>query len=529
MKIALAQINPTVGALEANAKKIIEYIRKARAKGAELVVFPELAITGYPPEDLVLKPQFISDNLKVLLEIVKVTKDVGVYVGYVDRKGGDLYNAGAFIVNGEIVRVYYKNNLPNYAVFDEKRYFKEGTKTEVVKFRGTKLGLGICEDIWVEGGPYKAEAKAGAKIILNINASPYHMGKIGEREAILKKRAIATKADVVYVNLVGGQDELVFDGGSMIINSKGKVIARAPMFKESLIVTGDHGGDIALKLEDLPEVYQALLTGIRDYVQKNGFNEVIIGLSGGIDSALTAVIAADAIGKDKVHTVFLPSQYSAKRSMDDSKALAKNLGIKLDVIPIKEIFDKYLADISGFFKGRPADVTEENMQARIRAVILMALSNKFGWLLLSTGNKSETSTGYCTLYGDMAGGFNALKDVPKTLIYMLAKWRNLGSEIIPQSIIDRAPTAELKPDQKDQDTLPPYDVLDRVINAYVVENKNAAQIVKMGIDKATVSKVISMIDRAEYKRRQSAPGPRITQRAFGKDWRLPITNGYKGY
>ncbi len=536
MKIALAQINPTVGALDANAAKIIEYINKAKKQNVDLIVFPELAITGYPPEDLILKPQFIADNIAALKKIVKVSKGIGVYIGFVDKKGADIYNAAAFIDNGKIIKKYYKNNLPNYAVFDEKRYFKEGTKIEVVKYKGLKFGLGICEDIWVENGPYKAEAKAKAKVLLNINASPYHMGKIGEREAILKKRAVATKAHVVYVNMVGGQDELVFDGGSMIVNSKGKVIARAPMFRESLIITDDptsprlrrEGAVIAPKLNELPEVYEALLTGIRDYVNKNKFNEVVIGLSGGIDSAITAVIAADALGKDKVHTFFLPSQYSAQQSLDDSKQLAKNLNVHLDVITIKEIFDKYLADISPYFKGKAPDITEENMQARIRATILMALSNKFGWLLLSTGNKSETSTGYCTLYGDMAGGFNALKDVPKTLIYRLAKWRNRDIIVIPQAIIDRAPTAELRPDQKDTDSLPPYDILDPIINAYVVDNKNAAQIIKMGFDKQTVSKVISLIDRSEYKRRQSAPGPRITQRAFGKDWRLPITNGYKG-
>lgn len=530
VKIALAQINPTVGDLEGNARKIISFIDRARKQGAGLVVFPELAITGYPPEDLVLKPQFITDNIAALKKIAKAAKGIGVYVGFVDHKGKNIYNAGAFIEDGKIKRVYYKNNLPNYAVFDEKRYFKEGTKTEVVKFKGLKFGLGICEDIWVEKGPYRNEAKAGARMILNINASPYHMGKIGEREAVLKKRAKSTRAYIVYVNMVGGQDELVFDGGSMIVNSKGKVIARAPMFKETLVITNEKGAsELAPKLDELPEVYEALLTGIKDYVIKNKFNEVVIGLSGGIDSALTAALAADALGKDKVHTIFMPSQYSAQQSRDDSEKLAKNLGIHLDVIPIKEIFEKYLNDISPYFKGRRADITEENMQARIRAVILMALSNKFGWLLLSTGNKSETSTGYCTLYGDMAGGFNALKDVPKTLVSRLARWRNKKKSDIPQSIIDRAPTAELKPDQTDQDTLPPYYVLDRVINAYVLENKSAAQIVKMGIDRATVTKVISMIDRAEYKRRQSAPGPRITQRAFGKDWRLPITNGYRKY
>ncbi len=527
MKIALAQINPTVGALESNAKKIIEYIGKAKAQGAELVVFPELAITGYPPEDLVLKPQFIADNIDALKKIVKASKGMGVFVGFVDRKGKDLYNAGAFIDNGKIIKIYHKNHLPNYGVFDEKRYFKEGEGSAVVSFRGVKIGLGICEDIWVEDGPYKGEAKAGAKIILNINASPYEAGKIYDREKILKKRAIGTRAHIVYVNMVGGQDELVFDGGSMVINGKGKLIASAPQYKEALLIIDEKGGKITPRLEPLAEIYEALTMGVRDYVDKNKFGGVIIGISGGIDSALTATIACDALGKERIHTVFMPSEYTAKQSLDDSVMVTKNLGVKMDTIPIKDIFSQYLSTLAPSFRGRPADIAEENLQARIRGNILMALSNKFGWLVLNTGNKSETSTGYCTLYGDMAGGFSVLKDIPKTLAYKLVNWRNKKKSVIPQSIIDRVPTAELKPDQKDQDTLPSYEVLDPIMNAYVEENKNVRQIVAKGFDKATVSKVVSLIDRSEYKRRQSAPGTRITHRAFGKDWRLPITNHYK--
>jgi NAD+ synthase (glutamine-hydrolysing) len=528
MKIALAQINPTVGALENNAKKIIEYIEKAKAQGADLAVFPELAITGYPPEDLLLKPQFISNNLDALKMVVKAATGIGVYVGFVDRIGKDLFNAGAFIDNGKIVKIYHKNNLPNYGVFDEKRYFTEGNEPAVVKFKSIKIGLGICEDIWVDEGPYKDEAKVGAKILLNINASPYCIGKINDREKILKKRAVSTKAHIVYVNMVGGQDELVFDGGSMALNSKGKVIARASQYKEELLIIDEMGGKITPKLDPLSEIYEALMTGVRDYVGKNKFGGVVIGISGGIDSALTAVIASDALGKEKVHAIFMPSDFTSPQSHDDSVAVTRALGVKMDIIPIKDIFSQYLSTLAPNFKGISPDITEENLQARIRGNILMALSNKFGWLVLNTGNKSETSTGYCTLYGDMAGGFSVLKDIPKTLVYELVKWRNQKKDVVPRSIIDRAPTAELKPGQKDQDTLPPYEVLDPIIKAYVEENRGVKQIIAKGFDKAIVSQVISLIDRSEYKRRQSAPGTRITPRAFGKDWRLPITNQYKG-
>jgi NAD+ synthase (glutamine-hydrolysing) len=545
MKIALAQINPTVGNLEGNAQKIIEYIGKAKKQGSELVVFPELAITGYPPEDLLLKPQFITDNINALKKIVKASKGISVYIGFVDRKGpstrlrraqssrsgrrNDLFNAGAFINNGKVIEIYHKNNLPNYGVFDEKRYFKEGTKASVVSFKGVKLGLGICEDIWVEEGPYKGEARAGAKIILNINASPYHVGKIYDREKVLKKRAVSTKAHIVYVNMVGGQDELVFDGGSMVINSKGKLIASASQYKEELLIVDEKGGRIAPKPARLSEIYEALIMGVRDYVEKNKFGGVIIGISGGIDSALTAVIARDALGSSRIHTIFMPSEYTAQQSLDDSISVTNNLGVKMDVIPIKDVFSQYLSTLAPNFRGKPANIAEENLQARIRGNILMALSNKFGWLVLNTGNKSETSTGYCTLYGDMAGGFSVLKDIPKTLVYKLVNWRNRKKTVIPQSIIDRPPTAELKPGQLDQDTLPPYEVLDPIIKAYVEDNKSVQQIITKGFDKATVSKVISMIDRSEYKRRQSAPGTRISHRAFGKDWRLPITNQYKSF
>jgi len=525
LKLALAQMNPHVGAIEKNAAKIIDYIHKAKARGADLVVFPELAITGYPPEDLVLKPQFIKDNLSVLNEIAKAAKDIAVYVGFVDAKGDNIYNAGAFINNGKIVEIYHKNNLPNYKVFDEKRYFTSGTKTSVVTLKGTKIGLGICEDIWVDANPYMKEAKAGAKLMLVINASPYHVGKIYEREKVLSKRAKATKAHIIYVNMVGGQDELVFDGGSFVVNSKGKLVASAPQFKEDLLVV-DGKGNICRKPEEMEEIYSAIKMGLKDYVDKNGFTDVLVGLSGGIDSALTLTIAADTLGNKRVHPIYMPSQYSARQSIEDSKRVSNNLGTSLEIIPIKDIFSDYLKDLEACFKGAKPNIAEENLQARIRGNLLMALSNKFGWLVISTGNKSETSTGYCTLYGDMVGGFNVLKDVPKTLVYKLVEWRNRQEKVIPMSIINRPPTAELKPNQKDRDTLPPYDVLDKVIKAYVEDNKSLKEIVKLGINAKTAKKMLSMIDRAEYKRRQSPPGPRITERAFGKDWRLPITNGY---
>jgi NAD+ synthase (glutamine-hydrolysing) len=528
LKIALAQINSTVGAIESNTKKIIDFILKAKEQNADLVVFPELAITGYPPEDLLLKPQFIADNLEALNKISKETKGIAIYLGFVDQKGTDLFNAGAFIENGKIKAVYHKIHLPNYSVFDEKRYFEEGKKPVIVNYKGVKIGLGICEDLWVEKGPYLEEARKGAELILNINASPYSIGKIKERHKIIKQRAQKTKTYIVYVNAVGGQDELVFDGGSMVANPMRKVIASAKQFEENLLVFYLEGSrKLTPFLEELPEIYNALLLGIRDYVNKNGFKEVTVGLSGGIDSALTLTLAADALGKDKVHPVFMPSSFTSKQSEEDSLLLAKNLGVKLETISISNLQAAYLTELFPVFTGKPADITEENLQARIRGNLLMALANKFGWLVLTTGNKSEMSVGYCTLYGDTAGGFAVLKDVPKTLVYRLAEWRNSQGKVIPLSIMQRPPTAELKPNQTDQDSLPPYEVLDPIMQAYVEENKNLKQIAKMGYSENVTCKVISLIDRAEYKRRQAPPGPRITPRAFGKDWRVPITNKYQ--
>jgi len=530
MKLALAQINPTVGALKINAAKIIDLIEEAEHEKADLVIFPELAVTGYPPEDLLLKPQFISENLSCLKDISAKCRGIAAYLGFVNRAGKDLYNAGAFIVDGKVEEIYHKMNLPNYAVFDEKRYFKDGKKCSVVSYKGMKIGLGICEDIWVEKGPYLEEAKKGAKLILNINASPYHVGKIRERERMLGARAKNTRAHVVYVNMVGGQDELVFDGGSMAFDPKGKLIAASDQYREELLFVDLEKDRMKNKwLDELPEIYEALKLGVKDYVEKNGFSDVLIGLSGGIDSALTLAIAVDALGKNRAHAIFMPSEYTSGQSFQDAKQVSLNVGVEMIEIPIKDVFSSYLYTLKPHFKEKPADITEENLQARIRGNYLMALSNKFGWLVLTTGNKSEMSTGYCTLYGDMAGGFAVLKDVPKTLVYRLVGWRNKKGNVIPESVIKRPPTAELKPNQKDQDTLPPYEILDPIMQAYVEGNKSAQQIVAKGFDEAVVKKVISMIDRSEYKRRQAPPGPRITHRAFGKDWRLPITNRYREF
>ncbi len=525
MYLALAQTNPTVGDLAGNKDKIIRLLKQAKIENIDLVIFPELAVTGYPPEDLLLKPQFISDNISALKEIAKSTKGIAAYIGFVDRDGKDLYNAGAFIEDGRIRSIYHKMNLPNYGVFDEKRYFKEGKRPMIVRYKGMRIGLGICEDIWVEKGPYRK----GTDLILNINASPYHAGKIKEREKLIKARAKGSRGYVAYVNMVGGQDELVFDGGSMVYSPKGKLVAACDQYQEELLMFDLENDWMKNKwLDELPEVYEALKLGVRDYVEKNGFSDVLVGLSGGIDSALTLAIAVDALGKDWVHPVFMPSEYTSEQAFVDASAVERNFGLSLPVISIKEVFSSYLNVLRPNFKGRPANITEENLQARIRGNYLMALSNKFGWLVLTTGNKSEMSTGYCTLYGDMAGGFAVLKDVPKTLVYKLVDWRNKNGKVIPESIIKRAPTAELKPNQTDQDTLPPYEVLDAIMRAYVEKNNSLPQIVAKGYDKATVKKVISMIDRSEYKRRQASPGPRITHRAFGKDWRLPITNRYSG-
>lgn len=526
MKLALAQINPMVGDIEKNTEKIINFIKNAISQNIDLICFPELSITGYPPEDLLLKTQFISDNLLSLKKIISNTKDIGVVIGFVDRKYENLFNSAALIYNKKIIGIYNKNILPNYGVFDEKRYFKAGTKCPVFNFKGMKIGINICEDIWHKNGPAKMQIKKGAELIININASPFKLERIKQREKNLKDRIKECKSSIAYVNLVGGQDDLIFDGGSMFIDRNGKVMAKGRQFEEDMLIVDLNNLSKSKNILSLgyeEEAYRALLLAVKDYVKKNKFKKVVIGLSGGIDSALTLAIAVDALGSENVFAIFMPSKYTADRSKVDAEELAKNLNVKLHSISIENIQESFIKSLSDEFQDKKEGITEENLQARIRGNILMAFSNKYGWLVLSTGNKSEVSVGYCTLYGDMAGGFALLKDVPKTLVYKLANYRNTISKVIPEDIIIREPTAELKENQKDQDTLPPYEILDEIIQLYVEENKSVEDIVKKGFEKEIVKKVIYLIDKNEYKRRQSAPGPKITHRSFGKDWRVPIT------
>ena len=573
IRVALAQINPTVGDLSGNVKKIISYIRRAKRAGADIVVFPELAVTGYPPEDLLLKPHFIDENIESLDMIIEASKDITAIVGYVDRNDG-IYNSAALISNGRLVDVYHKKELPNYSVFDEYRYFRAGRRYPVYNMSGINVGINICEDIWSGTGPAKVQALSGADLILNINASPYYMGKASFRENLVKLRALECKAAIVYVNMVGGQDELVFDGGSFVTDSAGNFLAKGNRFIEELLtvdieVSGrkqdtTQRGRRELKMLVAPDeaidkmkvnlhrakakkpliskkrvkelceeekVYSALVLGTKDYVSKNGFKGVVIGMSGGVDSALTVNIAVDALGRENVHGLFMPSQYTSKESREDALGHAKNLGMDVITVPIENVFKSYLKTLAPHFRGMKSGIAEENLQARTRGNILMAFSNKFGWLVLTTGNKSEMSVGYATLYGDMAGGFAVIKDVPKTLVYVLCEWRNKkeGRELIPGRILWKEPTAELRKDQKDTDSLPPYPLLDPILKAYVEEDKSFDEILKLGCETECAQKVVSMIDRSEYKRRQAPPGIKITPRAFGKDRRFPITNKYKNY
>ena len=553
LRIAMAQINCLVGDLEGNFNKIRANIKAAEELGADIVVFPELAVTGYPPEDLLLKPKFVSDNLEYLKKLAKSVRDTAVITGFVDRKGKSLYNSAAVIYRGKVSGVYHKMRLPNYGVFDEERYFEEGDEASVFKFGECLFAVSICEDLWHQGGPIKLQAALGAKLIFNINASVYHAGKIKEREDIIKKQAKLNKVSIAYINLVGGQDELVFDGQSIAVDNKGKLIRRAEAFQEELsvadidvptakaksskriiVVTDKIPEKNKLKLlkkeikplEPLAEVYQALVLGLRDYINKNGFKKAVIGLSGGIDSALVAVLAADAIGKENVTGVYMPSRYSSDESEIDAKELAVNLGVEFKVIPIEQMYSAYIDILALHFAGREPNIAEENLQARIRGNILMALSNKFGWLVLTTGNKSEMSTGYATLYGDMAGGFAVIKDVPKTLVYKLSQYRNALCAVIPGRTFIKEPTAELKPNQKDSDTLPVYEKLDPILKAYIEEDKDLEKISSLGFSAEEAARVLRMVDKSEYKRRQSPPGIKITPKAFGRDRRMPITNKY---
>jgi len=540
----MAQINPIVGDLDGNGQKIIEYILRAKEKGIDILSFPEMAVCGYPPEDLVFKSHFVKNNIETLHRIIKYADGITIIVGFVDSdREGNIYNAAGICHNQKLAGVYHKMNLPNYGVFDEKRHFTPGKKPLVFILDETIIGLNICEDIWIQDGPTAFQANIGnASIILNSSASPYHIGKGKLREEILTKQAVDNGIMIYYNNLVGGQDELVFDGGSMIINQQGKVVAYGKQFEEDLIVVGaglapalsgmqeiiGAGFTPTLLLDELEEIYQALVLGTHDYVHKNGFNRVVIGLSGGIDSALVATIAVDAIGTENVVGISMPSQYSSHETQQDARRLTENLGIEFLVVPIRGIFEMYLNTMSQEFAGLSADVTEENLQARIRGNIIMSFSNKFGWLVLTTGNKSEMGVGYCTLYGDMAGGFAVIKDVPKTLIYRLAEYRNSIKTVIPEGILTRPPSAELKENQTDQDTLPPYEILDSILEAYIERDKSSEEIVMLGFEPDTVSRVIKMVDTSEYKRRQSSPGIKITPKAFGRDRRLPITNRYSG-
>ena len=576
LRVALAQINSTVGAFESNTNLILDYLERARQTGADLVAFPELALAGYPPEDLLMKPHFVRENRRALDRIVAAAGDLMVVVGFVDTDGSDIYNAAAVIVGSKLVYVYHKTFLPNYGVFDEERYFQAGTHCPVFVLGEARVGVNICEDIWYPGGPTKLQALGGdAHLIVNISASPFHAGKNQDRERMLCTRAEDNAVALVYCNLIGGQDELVFDGNSLVINEAGHIIARGKAFEEDLIVadinvervfserlhdprrrreklrvTADAKLDVIdldglqrpssprsplpepsnVQLKEVTETYLALVTGTRDYVRKNDFDKVYFGLSGGIDSALTAVIAADAIGPENVNAVFMPTVYSSTESLRDSQELADNLGIHFQVIEIQETFEQYKRMLAPAFNGLAEDVTEENLQARIRGNILMALSNKFRGLVLSTGNKSEMSVGYSTLYGDMVGGFALLKDVPKMLVYELSEYVNQRDSrpVIPEYIITRPPSAELRPDQTDQDTLPPYPVLDAILELYIEKDLSADSIAERGYPLETVRWVIHRVDAAEYKRRQSPPGIKITPRAFGRDRRMPITNKYHG-
>jgi NAD+ synthase (glutamine-hydrolysing) len=570
LRVALAQLNPTVGDLDGNGRKVIEWTERAREAGADLVAFPELFLTGYPPEDLLLKPSFIRDNLRQLEKVAAAARGIALVVGFVDMES-DIYNAAAFAFDGEVKGVYHKYYLPNYGVFDEERYFRRGERSPLFVYQGVRIGVSICEDAWYPSGPLSVQALHGAELLVNINGSPYHAGKREARETMIRTRAMDARAFMAWVNTSGGQDELVFDGNSVVYGPEGQVIAHAPSFEETLLVGDLDAGSvfserlhdtrlrreaqeplhvdmavtevevgerkqvprkwlrapIAEPLEGPAEVYAAVVTGTRDYVHKNGFAKVVLGLSGGVDSALTAAIATDALGPQNVIGVTMPSRYTSAENLEDAAECAEALGIQLLEIPIEPAHRAFEGMFKDLFSGTKPGVAEENVQPRIRGLILMALSNKFGYLLLSTGNKSELATGYCTLYGDMAGGFAVLKDIPKTLVYELSRYRNsVNGKAIPERILTKPPSAELREDQKDSDSLPPYEVLDPILRGYVEDDRSYEELVAAGHDPAIVTRVIQLVDRSEYKRRQAPPGVKITPRAFGRDRRMPLTNRY---
>ena len=569
LRVALGQLNPTVGDFERNVRMIVDAIERARAQGAALVAFPELAITGYPPEDLLFKPAFIEANLRALDEVTRASRGLSVVVGFVDKRD-DIFNAAAVLHDGVRAGVYHKQYLPNYGVFDENRYFQAGTETQVFVAGDTTFAVNVCEDIWYPAGPTAVQALGGAELVVNINGSPYHAGKARFREQLVSTRAVDDLVCVAYVNMVGGQDELVFDGASLVVNEHGECVARGRMFEEDLVVADlDLDAVFRARLRDsrrrkeklvvretatrvslpplatpdappLPprevpalapveEVFGALVLGTRDYVRKNGFKRVVIGLSGGIDSSVVAAVAVEALGRENVAGVGMPSAYSSTGTRRDAQRLAKQLGIEFLTIPITPLLNAYKRTLGKAFKGMKEDVTEENIQARIRGNLLMALSNKFGWLVLTTGNKSEYGVGYTTLYGDMAGGFAVIKDVPKMLVYDVARHVNAraGRPVIPETVFTRAPSAELRPNQTDQDTLPPYAELDRILEGYVQEDQGVNDLIARGFPSDTVRRVVSMVDANEYKRRQAPIGVKITPRAFGRDWRPPIVNRFR--
>ena len=582
-RLALAQINPTVGDIPGNTAKILDYLERAREAGADLVAFPELAPTGYPPEDLLFKKSFLIDNVAAMAKIAAASHGIAMVVGYVnivslerpsEEVGPQVTNAAALCYGGKLVDTYHKIFLPNYGVFDEQRYFQKGSECPVYRIAGVDVGVNICEDIWYPVGPTTVQCQAGAELVVNINASPFHAGKRAFRENMIAQRALENGLTIAYVNTVGGQDELVFDGSSIICNTAGGLVARGPAFKEWLLITDLEFPDAAAKpsrttssaeaaavgtaknvtvsevalnsraplaeqpmsdgIEGPEEVYRALVMGTGDYLRKSGFTKALIGLSGGIDSALTATVAVDALGKDNVVGITMPSRYSSEGSISDSKKLAENLGLDLWEVPIEPAHQAFTDMLAERFKGTEANVAEENVQARVRGNVLMTVSNKFGWIVLTTGNKSEMAMGYATLYGDMAGGFAVLKDVPKTTVYELCRWRNrqgraFGTvdDVIPAAIIDKPPSAELRDDQLDADSLPAYEILDPVVEAYVEDDLSYQDMVGQGFDPQVVRQVIAAVDRNEYKRRQAPPGVKITHRAFGKDRRLPIVNRYR--
>ncbi|MDA8114392.1 MAG: NAD+ synthase [Acidithiobacillus sp.] len=535
MRIALAQVNCRVGDVAGNADRLLAAAAEAQAAGADLLVTPELALSGYPPEDLLLRADFLQ-VCDAALQRLATEAPLAMLVGHPQREQERLYNSASLLRGGRVEAVYHKHCLPNYAVFDEVRYFTPGAQSLVFTCAGLQCGVLICEDVWCGPGVAQAAQAQGAELLLVLNASPYHLNKQRAREDQVGALAAQGHLPIVYVNLVGGQDELVFDGQSFAVDQHGLLALRAPRCEEvlALLDIDKAHADIRLQaagpLRPLPaetaEVYDVLRLGVHDYAEKNGFPGVVLGLSGGVDSALTLAIAVDALGAERVHALIMPSRYTAEMSIADAEAEARSLGVRTDTISIEGPFNSYLETLAPLFAGRAVDTTEENLQARIRAALLMAYSNKFGHLLLTTGNKSEIAVGYATLYGDMAGGFAVIKDCPKTLVYRLARYRNSLSPVIPERVLTRPPSAELAPDQRDQDSLPPYEVLDAIIAAYVEEDRSAAELIAAGFSAETVTRVLRLIDRAEYKRRQAAPGVRISARAFGKDRRYPITNGY---